>query len=141
MLQRAEIRVLGRGVRFMSCTGPSLGLLGWNHHHHLALASAGSLGVLRVDFWEGCQEEGAGGSKEKAKAQSRGHLSPESTPFWCLVWLYSGPEQLWCLGSVESIRTQVLEFWRLAGGEAEELAASFHSDFPFNPPKHPDFLG
>lgn len=34
-------------------------------------------------------------------------MSPKCTHFWCLVWLYSGPEQLWHLATMESIRAQV----------------------------------
>lgn len=48
-----------------------------------------------IEGWlpEECQEAGTGGSKEIAKAHSRGHMGPKCTYFWCLVWLYSGPEQ------------------------------------------------
>lgn len=94
---RGPARGLG-GSGLLLCEGPDLGFPGWRHLCHLAQAWAGSPGrgagvvVVEGRLLEGRQEEGAGGSKEKAKAHSSSHMGPKCTYFWCSVWLHSGPQ-------------------------------------------------
>lgn len=54
----------------------------------------------------GCQEQGAGGSKGKAEAHLRGHLSPRCTRRGCSVGGLQARSKCGRLGSGEGIRTR-----------------------------------